>query len=328
MVQISIVIPVYNGEKTIQETINSVLAQTFTNIEVIVINDGSSDRTAEIVQEITDPRVSLYNYPNGGPASSRNRGIEKSHGEYISFIDADDLWTKDKLASQYQALQSYPQAAVAYSGTDCIDENSNFIRHASPPIISGNVYKNLLLANLLGSGSNPLIRIEALAVIGNFDESFSGSEDWDLYIRLAAKYEFVGIDAQHILYRQSSNSLSSNLGTQEQDNIRLIQKAFRQAPFHFKYLKRSSFANTYRYLIYKCLHGASSHKQGLKGLELIIKLLINDPSAIKYKITWKILARIILITCLSPKQIKKLLHKFPKLEIAEYEYFTRMKLDP
>ena len=318
MPQISVVIPVYNGERTIEETIASVLAQTFTDFELIIINDGSQDQTLEIIQQFTDPRIKLYSYSNGGLAASRNRGLAKSQGEYISFLDADDLWTKEKLASQYQALQSYPQAAVSYSGTDWIDEASNIINHASPPSISGNIYGVLLLSNILGSGSNALIKKEALAITGNFDESLKASEDWDFLIRLAAKYEFIRVDAPQILYRQSPDSMSSKLHYQEQEMVKVIHKAFKQAPFHLQYLKKITLSNNYIYLTYKSIEGFPGYLQGLKGLEFFSKLLINYPTILRYPIAWKILVRILLVMFLPHQKIQRVLNKFPSLQTTYY----------
>jgi glycosyltransferase involved in cell wall biosynthesis len=318
MPKISVVIPVYNGEKTIEETIASVLAQTFTDFELIVVNDGSQDKTQEIVQQFTDPRIKLHSYKNGGLATSRNRGIEKSQGEYISFLDADDLWTTDKLASQYQALQTHPQAAVAYSGTDWIDEFGNFLKNSSPPSISGDIYGVLLLSNIVGSGSNALIKKEALLITGNFDESLKASEDWDFLIRLAAKYEFIRVDAPQILYRQSPDSMSSKLNYQEQETVKVIRKAFRQAPPHLQYLKRISLSNTYIYLTYKSIEGLPSYQQGLKGLELFAKLLVNYPTILRYSMAWKILARIFFVMFLSRQKIQRILSRFPSLQTVHY----------
>src|SRR3712207_5841233 len=94
---ISVIVPAYKGEKTIQKTIESVLNQTFTDFELIVINDGSQDATLDVVSSIQDSRLKLFSYPNAGISTTRNRGIYHAVGEYISFIDADDLWTPDKL---------------------------------------------------------------------------------------------------------------------------------------------------------------------------------------------------------------------------------------
>ena len=329
MPQISVVIPVYNGEKTIEESIASVLAQTFTDFELIIINDGSQDHTPNIVQQIIqqtdDFRLKLYSYPNKGLAASRNRGITKAQGKYISFLDADDLWTKDKLASQYDALQTHPQAAVAYSGTNWINEAGNIIKHASPPSTSGNVYSILLLFNLVGSGSNVLIKREALLRVGDFDESLNASEDWDLLIRLAAKYEFVSIDLPQVLYRQSPNSMSSKLSYQEQETIKVIKKAFGQAPPHLQYLKNISLANTYIYLTYKCIEGLPSRQQGFRGLQLFIKLLVNYPTVLKYRTAQKVLIRVCWMIFLSPKQIEKSLYKFPRLNhLDDFLHYTRI----
>ncbi len=100
MPKISVIIPVYNAEETIKETLESVLSQTFSQFEIIVINDGSQDKTLEIVSRILDPRLKVLSYPNAGVSVSRNRGISQAAGEYVSFLDADDLWTPDKLETQ------------------------------------------------------------------------------------------------------------------------------------------------------------------------------------------------------------------------------------
>lgn len=134
MPTISVIVPAYNAEKTILKTIESVLKQTFTDFELIIINDGSNDSTLNIVNSINDDRIKVFSYANSGVCVSRNRGIEQAQGEYISFLDADDLWTTDKLELQLKALQENPQTAIAYSWTDYIDENGKFLypgSHAS-----------------------------------------------------------------------------------------------------------------------------------------------------------------------------------------------------
>jgi len=294
MPTISVVIPVYNGAKTIRETIASVLAQSFEDLEVLVINDGSTDETGEIVQRIADPRLKLLNYPNAGLAASRNRGIHRAKGEYISFIDADDLWTPDKLAAQYQALQEHPQAQVAYSWTDWIDEHSRVIAPGSTIDRSGNVYPYMLLCNILASGSNPLISRQALAEVGDFDESLRAAEDWDLWIRLAARYEFIAVPQPQIQYRRLSYSMSGNLARQERETLKVIRKAFEAAPPQWQFLRRPSLANVYRYLAYKCIEGKSPPLRALKGMELWLKMGFYDPAMLRYRVTWKVLLLMLL----------------------------------
>ena len=125
------------------------MKQTFQDLELIVINDGSQDATLEVLSSIQDPRLRILSYSNAGLASSRNRGITEATGEYISFLDADDLWTPDKLEAQLQALQEHPEAAVAYSWTDYIDQSSQFLHSGRHITINGNVYQNLLVNNFL-----------------------------------------------------------------------------------------------------------------------------------------------------------------------------------
>ncbi|MFM6395643.1 glycosyltransferase family 2 protein [Planktothrix sp.] len=162
---ISVVIPTYNAEKTIEETIHSVLNQTVSDLELIVVNDGSTDSTLEIISKFTDPRLKVFSYPHSGANSARNRGLEQASGEYISFIDADDLWTPDKLELQLKVLQENPEAKVAYSWTDCIDESSQFLRRGGHVTVNGDVYLHLLVANFLENGSNPLMRTGAFTTL-------------------------------------------------------------------------------------------------------------------------------------------------------------------
>lgn len=155
MPRISVVIPVYNGEKPIRETIDSILNQTFSDFELIMINDGSQDSTLDILTNVQDPRLKVFSYPNVGLSASRNRGISHACGEFIAFLDADDLWTPDKLEAQLLALEENPQAVLAYSWTDFIDESGQLLGFGISYTITGDVYTELLVLNFVGSGSNP-----------------------------------------------------------------------------------------------------------------------------------------------------------------------------
>lgn len=327
MPKISVIIPVYNGEKTIQETIDSVLAQTFIDFELIIINDGSSDHTVEIIQSMIeqtlDPRIKLYNYPNKGLSASRNRGIQRSHGDYISFIDADDLWTKDKLAAQYQALQNTPTAAVAYSGTSRMDEYGKILYDIPLPKIRGDIYSYLLLRDIIGSGSNPLIQRQVLLSIGDFDESLRAAEDWDMWIRLSAKYEFVDVPWHQVLYRRSPQSMSSQIIRQEQETLKVINHAFVKVPINLQYLKKPSLINAYICLIFKCLEEAPSQKIGIQGLILFRKLLFHDLTPLKNKTTRKVFIRLLIITIFPPKYASKFLNRWQQLHDVS-KFFDNM----
>jgi len=275
---ISVIIPAYNSEKTIQETIESVIKQTFNDWELIVVNDGSQDRTVEIVSRIKDDRIKLFSHPNAGAPASRNRGFNNSVGQFIAFLDADDLWTTDKLESQLNALQSHPEAAVAYSWTDYIDESGNFLKQGGRVIFNGNVYSQLLVRNFLENGSNPLIKREAINDIGGFNESLKGGQDWELYLRLGEKYHFVAVEKPQILYRFSTNSISSNALRQGAECLKVIESAFKRAPASILHLKKHSLANIYKYLACKTIDSRPTQKKGLAVMRLVFLYALNDPS--------------------------------------------------
>ncbi|AFY65462.1 glycosyltransferase [Geitlerinema sp. PCC 7407] len=263
MPTVSVIVPAYNAAKTIVETLESLRAQTFSDFEVIVINDGSTDNTVEIVQAFGDPRMQVFSYENGGLPVARNRGIERATGEFLSFIDADDLWTPDKLAAQVQALREHPEAGVAYSWTQFIDEQSRFLFAWKPLYHSGDVYPQLLLENFISSGSNLLARREAIAAAGLFDPTLKSVEDWDYYLRLAAKTQFAVVPQYQILYRRSSQSMTTKIDVMERANLTVIERAFRQAPASLQSLKGRTLANVYRYLAKQCLSN-SWDRSGLR----------------------------------------------------------------
>lgn len=262
MPKISVVIPAYNAELTIKETIQSVQQQTFSDFELIVINDGSTDRTLEILQSIKEPRLRIFSYENGGLPVARNRGISNATGEFIAFLDADDLWTPDKLELQLAALQQHPEAGVAYSWTYYIDEQGKSLFPGIRIFYEGNVHADLLLRNFLLNGSNPLIRKQAIESVGKFDPTLKSGEDWDFYLRLAASWLFVVVPSYQIFYRQSSSSMSSKVNVMKEANLMVIERAFKAAPPELQYLRNKSFSIFYQYLAELYL----KHGTGLSGI--------------------------------------------------------------
>jgi glycosyltransferase involved in cell wall biosynthesis len=236
---ISVIVPAYNAEKTIRETIESVINQTFSDWELIVVNDGSQDNTVEVVSQIKDSRIKVFSYENAGLPASRNRGFDKAEGEFISFLDSDDLWTPDKLEEQLKALRANTKAAVAYSWTDYIDKSSNFLHPGRHLSFSGDVYSKLLVRNFLENGSNALIKREALNEVGGFNESLRAAEDWDMWLRLGAKYHFVAVEKPQILYRVSTNSMSANIVKQEVESFKVINSAWLHVNFEENQKARS-----------------------------------------------------------------------------------------
>lgn len=309
MPTISVIIPVYNGEKTIKETIESVLNQTFRDFELIIINDGSQDATLEIIQAINDERIQVFSYQNSGVSASRNRALTKAKGEFISFIDADDLWTPNKLELQLKALQDNPQAAVAYSWSDWIDESGHFLRSGGHITVNGKAYEKLLLRDFIESGSNPLIRKQALDEVGCFEQSVTPAEDWDMWLRLAAIYEFVTVEVPQILYRISPNSASFNIVKMEAGSLKVIERVFAQAPESLQDLKRETLASRYNYLTFKALEGNLDRKKGLIAARFLIQALKHDLALLgRTKIMVIVVVKIATAILLPPQLTLKLLN--------------------
>jgi glycosyltransferase involved in cell wall biosynthesis len=247
MPKVSVIICVYNGANTIARTLESVLNQTFTDFELLIINDGSKDHTLDVISQFTDARIQVYSYHNSGLATSRNRGLAQAAGDYIAFIDADDLWSADKLKSQVKVLEASPKAGVAYSWVDRIDEGDRIICQGGHHTAAGNVLAYLLLADITDSGSNALIRKSAFVEVGNYEESMPSGQDWDLAIRLATRYEFVVVPRSQVFYRASSCSISANVLRLEAGCRKTIDRSFQIAPVSLQRLKRYSLANLYKY---------------------------------------------------------------------------------
>ncbi|BAY12820.1 glycosyltransferase [Calothrix sp. NIES-2098] len=311
--QISVIIPAYNSEKTIGQTIESVLNQTFADWELIIINDGSQDSTLDIIAQFQDSRIKVFSYLNAGLPISRNRGLEHAVGKFVSFLDADDLWTSDKLDAQLKALQANPQAAVAYSLTNCIDEKNEFLRRGTYITETGNVYAKLLVINFLENGSNPLIKREAIDIVGGFDEYLKAAQDWDIYLRLAAQYDFVAVPSPQILYRVSNNSMSTNVIRLEEACSAVIERAFKQAPISKQCLKKDAVANLYKYLLYKTLEGIPEKNRGVLAIKFFAKAIKSDVSLLRAPVCFKIFCHLIATFILPSQQATDLFVKFPKI---------------
>ena len=325
---ISVVLPVYNGEKTVRETIDSVLNQSFCDFELLAIDDGSTDRTSKILASISDPRFKVFTYPNAGLAASRNRGIDRATGEYLAFIDADDLWTASKLEKQLAALQENPEAAVAYSWTNCIDEWGNFLRPGSHQTYNGNVFDRLLLCNILEHGSNPLVRREAIETVGKYDESLPAAQDWDFYLRLAAKYEFVCVREAQILYRLAFNSMSTDLSRLETASVAVVSRAFENAPASLEYLKPHSLANLYKYYTYRSLEYPRRRRQGVSAIGFFAQLLRHDPGFIRQKRTAITVMLKSFALVLLPLKLAKLAFEQLDRISPPYSLLVSIRLDP
>ena len=216
----SVVIPAYNAEVFLERTLRSALRQTHSNLEVIVVDDGSTDKTRVIAEAAaaTDDRVRILSVPNGGVAKARNIGIAEANGEFVAFLDADDLWHPTKIELQVAAMSrrsgDYQPAAV-YTFSRTIDKEDRVTGSGNRVVLSGYSFARYLYAKPVGNGSSILVRREAAIVAGGFDSTWAargigGCEDLDFELRIAAKYPITAIGLYLVGYRQYPGNMSSN----------------------------------------------------------------------------------------------------------------------
>ena len=249
---ISVIIPAYNAEAFITQTLESVLGQTYPNIEVLVVDDGSQDQTAAIIQGFVhrDSRVTLFQQSNQGVAAARNLAIQKSRGAYISPIDADDIWYPQKLEKQVQCLATADASVgLVYAWSAHIDEAGLLTGAYIAWSIEGKVYLPLMYSNFVGNASAPLIRRSCLTQVGNYnctlrEQNAQGCEDRDLYLRIAEQYEFRVVPEFLIGYRQVIGSMACNYLTMENSHQLImadIQKRYPAIPAILYQWARSNF---------------------------------------------------------------------------------------
>ena len=215
---VSVTIPAFNAAASIGRAIQSVLTQTYPLIEVLIVDDGSQDKTGEIVRKAAshDRRVRLLTQENRGVAAARNLGIEHSRGDYIALLDADDVWFPEKLEKQVAVLDKSPSTVgLVYAWSVQAHEDGTAPNLTRGTSLEGPVYLPLVHRNFLGNASTPLIRRRCLALVGLFDTHFrtldaQGCEDWDLYLRIAERYEYRVVPEYLVGYHQSPATMSAN----------------------------------------------------------------------------------------------------------------------
>ncbi len=276
---VSVIIPAYNAEAFIQETLRSVLAQTYTNLEVLVVDDGSHDRTAEMVKGFVkqDARVTLLQQPNAGVAAARNLAIQQAKGEFIAPIDADDIWFPQNIAKQVQRfVESSADVGLVYSWSLDIDEHDLPIGEIHAARVEGDVYLTLLCHYFLANASASLIRRSCLEKVGTYNCKFrknhaQGCEDWDLYLRLAEEFEFRFVPEFLVSYRKIQHSMSCNYSSMAKSHTLMLQSV-RQNHLNLpEFIYRLSSSSFYIYLARQC-HQKSDYRNTLTWLKKALKI--------------------------------------------------------
>ena len=216
---VSVIVPVFNGERYIGATLDSALTQTYTAIEVIVVDDGSSDGSRRIVESRAagDSRIRLLVQANGGVAAARNRAIAASRGEFIAPLDADDLWEPTKIERQVRRMEEAGQeTGLVYAWWLWIDPDGTVLDSSPRWCIEGDAADALLQVNFTGNASVPLFRRRCLEHVGGYDETFrqqgaEGCEDVDLALRVSERYRIAVAPAMLVAYRRRSEGMSTGV---------------------------------------------------------------------------------------------------------------------
>jgi len=276
---LSIIIPAYNVERFISAAIQSALGQTLHNIEVIVINDGSTDGTLKEINSINDARLSVITKQNSGLSATRNGGIKVSKGKYVGFLDGDDMWLPEKANLHISILEKNPSIGITYNYHAYIDEVGNYTgqflitKNHQPTII------DLLTRNCITSDA--IVRKECFIAAGLFDESLTSCEDWEMWVRIYHKTHYRARLIPKVLtcYRTRSSSLTMDFEVFLFNSKKVIGKFESGIPFFTEHLRRRALAENYRIASRKSLSVGKldiSARYILKAMRCCPSILFKD----------------------------------------------------
>jgi len=276
---VSIIVPLYNCERFIAQTIESVIQQTVQSFELLVIDDGSTDGSRQIVNEyaMQDERVKYSYQENAGVSVARNRGFKKSKGRFVAFLDSDDVWLPDNLSLKLKKFED-DDIGLVHSDGLLIDEEAK----RSETILSG-MEGRVLEAMLLWDGtqipgpSSVLIRRDVLEAVGLFDENLSTAADKDLFIRIASQYRIGRLPEVTWYYRIHGNNMHKNIAVMERDILRIYAKARSSNLFFTRNFERKCFSTMYLIL---AASWAGDGKSLRKSLPFVWRALWLNPGLI------------------------------------------------
>lgn len=286
---VSVIVPLFNTERYIAATLVSVLAQTFTDFEIIVVDDGSTDRGPSIAAQISDERVRVFGQVNRGLAGARNAGIREARGRFIAFLDADDLWHPDKLAEHMAVLDARPEVGLTFSHSRLIDDDGVDLGLTQTPSTQAFAPEDVFCRNPVGNGSAPVLRRAALDSIAYFDEvrgrmawfdeNFRQSEDIECWTRIAATtaWQLDVIPRALTDYRVAQGGLSANTEKQLESWKRFRAKVKCYAPHLDAVAGDRAEAYQHRYLARRAIMAGD----GKKALQLMARALGLSPQIVR-----------------------------------------------
>jgi glycosyltransferase involved in cell wall biosynthesis len=285
---VSVVMATYNMARFIREAIDSVFAQTYPNWELQVIDDGSTDETRTLVAPyLSDPRVRYQYQENHGQTRAKNTGIRASRGDFIGFLDADDLWLPKKLELQLDLFRHNPSAAIVYSPYFCIDTDRIPLPTHIPRLFRGQISGRLLIENCVGFCS-VLVKRQCFDTLGVFDETYRMGIDYELWLRFSTRYRFDYLREPTALYRIWPGQMSKNMELRYQSGISIMSRFLAHNPHLIEpKIVQEAWAHTYtgRGLYYATIKGS-----GWRACRDYLIALWHKPN---YAPAWRGLLRIL-----------------------------------
>jgi glycosyltransferase involved in cell wall biosynthesis len=247
---VSVIIPTYNRVASLKRAVASILNQTYRDFEAVVVNDGSTDRTAEYLATLDIPQIRHREFPvNRGGSAARNEGIKMARGNLIAFLDDDDLWEPAKLREQVNAVAA-ENADSCYTGVTKLTFHGTVSRYIFRRPKYPDLYKSFMADNFVGGTSSFMVKKGLLENIGGFDEALTALQDWDLFIRLSKNgCTMHGINRSLVSYRVADNSRNiSGSFTRFNAAAEHLRKKYRDAEFFPLLKKRLAVIELKRYV--------------------------------------------------------------------------------
>jgi glycosyltransferase involved in cell wall biosynthesis len=269
----TVVITCYNIHEYITEAISSVLDQSYRKYEIVIVDDGSTDETRNVIFPFLNNNVKYLAKKNGGPSSARNMGIAHAEGDLIAFLDGDDIWEPDKLLCQVNAMLNNPNAGMIFSDFSTFDSSGLFVSCKNRSMfrnLEPLEYHYLVARNNFIYPSTVIVRKSCFEQCGVFDETLRGPEDWDMWLRIARHFDVLGLHSSLARIRQHSSNISTNVSIMLENERRAIEK---QVPFlgYLEYRKRLA-------RLYLLNSDRSIHKgDRLEAFRLLIRGVIAYP---------------------------------------------------
>lgn len=271
----SVIIPCFNSERWILETLSSVYSQTYPNIEVIVVDDGSVDNTKELVLSF-DEKISYYYQENKGPSAARNLGIKKARGDYIAFLDSDDVWEQDKLSKQVNFLEKNEDVHLVFSNVTLINEQGEtlYTHFNKVPSEKDEIIKKFFEGNITMNTPSIVARRDSVINAGGFDEELPLREDHFFLMMMTHKYKIFHFKEPLVKRRVSQQSMSNSIEPEKVFNL--------NTPFLLKSLEEFPFLSKYKKSVYSRMNatiGKGYWKNGnyTEGLKYMIKTIYYNP---------------------------------------------------